>query len=136
MQGDSATIKNLHFIEFRRVSATPCCNYSLLYILLLDVSCSTVWNLEKHKLLFAVAILYCILSIRDYITSVFHEVLFTKVLILAIRQNMQFCKEYLMKGISDIVTNTVMVIVKSISDCINYHMFEIFSLRYYLQNIA
>ena len=44
--------------------------------------------------------------IRYCITYAFHELLFTKLHILAHSQNKQFCKEYLMKDTGDIVTNT------------------------------
>ena len=39
-----------------------CFRYSLLYIIILDVFCSTIWNLVEYKLLFPVAILCCILT--------------------------------------------------------------------------
>ena len=47
---------------------TPYCNYSLLSILLQDFFCSTIWNLVEYKLLFPVAIICCILTIRYIIT--------------------------------------------------------------------
>ena len=49
--------KLLYYMKFGRVSATPYCNYSLQCILLLDVFCSTLWNLEECKILFPVAII-------------------------------------------------------------------------------
>ena len=49
------------FIRDLRVSDTPYYNYSLLCNVLLDVFCSTIWNLVEHKLLFPVAILCCML---------------------------------------------------------------------------
>ena len=58
----SVVIQNLlYYMNFERVSATPYYNYFLLCILLLDVFCSTIWNLVEHKLLFLAAILCCIL---------------------------------------------------------------------------
>ena len=69
-------------MKSERVSATPYCNYSLLHILLLDVFYSTIWNLMEYKLLFAVAILCCILTIRCYISYDFHEALLIKLSIV------------------------------------------------------
>ena len=46
----------LYFMKFRIVSDTPYFNYSLLCMLVLDVFCSTRWNLIEHKLLFSVVI--------------------------------------------------------------------------------
>ena len=37
----------LNYMKFGRVSTTPQRNYSLQYILLLDVFCSTIWNLVE-----------------------------------------------------------------------------------------
>ena len=68
----------LCYMKFGRVSATPHCNYSLLCILLLDVFCSTLWNLVGYKILFPVTLICCILTIRYYISYVFHEVLLIK----------------------------------------------------------
>ena len=65
-------------MEFGEVSATPYCNYFLRHILLLHVFCRTMWNLVEYKLLFPVAILYCISTTRYCISYVFHEVLLTK----------------------------------------------------------
>ena len=45
-------------MKFVRVSATPYCNYILLCILLLDVFCSTIWNLVEYNLRFPVAVLF------------------------------------------------------------------------------
>ena len=65
-----------YYTEFERVSAaTPYWNYSLLYILLLDIFCITIWNLVVYKLLFPAVTIYCILTIRYYISYVFHVVL-------------------------------------------------------------
>ena len=36
----------------------------ILYILLLEAFCSTLWNLAEYKILFPVAIICCILTIR------------------------------------------------------------------------
>ena len=58
-------------MRFGRVSDTPYCNFSLLYVLLLDVFCSTPWNLLKYTLLSPVAIPYCMLTVRDYISMRF-----------------------------------------------------------------
>ena len=68
-------------MKFGRASATPYFNYSLLCILL-DVFGSTIWNLVDYKLLFPVAILSCILTIRYYISHGFHEVLLIKLSIV------------------------------------------------------
>ena len=64
-------------MKFRRVLPSPYSNYSLLCILL-DVFCSTIWNLGEHTILFPVVILCCKLSIRYYISYDFYEVLFVK----------------------------------------------------------
>ena len=80
----------LYYMKFGRVSATPHCNYSLLCILLLDVFCSTLWNLVEYKLLVP-ATLCCILTIRYYISYVFHEVLLTKLSI--VEYNYGYCKK-------------------------------------------
>ena len=61
--------------SFPSTSATPCCNYSLLCVLLLDVLCSTLWNLVEYKILFPVAIICCILIICYYVSYDSHEVL-------------------------------------------------------------
>ena len=81
-------------MKFRRVSATSYCNYFLLYILLLNASCSTTWDLVEYKLPFSfpVTILCCILTIRYYISYVFHEVLLTKLSI--VEYNYGYCKTY------------------------------------------
>ena len=44
-------------MQLGRVKGNPYCNCFLLYILLLDVFCSTIRNLVEYKLLFRVAIL-------------------------------------------------------------------------------
>ena len=69
-------------MKFRRVLAAPYSNYSLLCILLLDVFCSTIWNLVEHTLLFPVVNLCCILSIRYYISYDFYEIPFIKLLVV------------------------------------------------------
>ena len=79
-------------MKFGRVSATPYCNYSVLYILLLDVFFSIMWDLAEYKLFFPVAILCCILAIRYHINYVFHEVLLTKLSI--VDYNYGCCKKY------------------------------------------
>ena len=68
----------LYYMKFGKVSATSYCNYFLLRILLLDVFCSTLWNLVDYKLLFLEAIICCILTIRYNISYDFHEVLLIK----------------------------------------------------------
>ena len=73
------------------VSATPYCNYSLLCILLLDVFCSTFWNLVEYKILFPVAIICCILTIRYCIGYDFHEMLLIKLTI--VEYNYGYCKK-------------------------------------------
>ena len=82
----------LYYMKFRRVSATPYWNYSLLYFLLLKVFCSTIWNLVEYKLIFLVAILCCRLTIHQYISYVFHGVLLTKLSI--VEYNYVYCKRY------------------------------------------
>ena len=82
----------LYYMKLGRVSAAPYCNYSLLYILLLDVFCSTICDLEEYKLLLLVAILCCMLSICYYISHVFYEVLLTKLSIA--EYNYGYCKKY------------------------------------------
>ena len=77
-------------MKFGRISATPYCNYSLLCILLLDVFCSSLWNLVEYKILFPVAIICCILTIRYYISYDFHEVLLIKLSI--VEYNYGYCK--------------------------------------------
>ena len=81
-------------MKFERVSATPYCNYSLQYILLLDVFCSTLWNLVEYKILFPVAIICCILTLRYDISYDFHEVLLIKLSI--IEYNYGYCKKELL----------------------------------------
>ena len=78
-------------MKFGRVSATPPCNYSLLCILLLNVFCSTLWNLAEYKLLIPVALICCILTIRYYISYIFHEVLLIKLSI--VEYNYGYCKK-------------------------------------------
>ena len=68
----------LYYLEFESISATPLCNYSLLYVLPLHVNCIIIKKLVEYKLLFPVAILYYLLTICYYISYVFHEVLLTK----------------------------------------------------------
>ena len=65
-------------MKFGRVSATPYCNCSLLYFLLLDVFCSILWNLAEYKIFFPVGVICCILTIRYYISYDFYEVLLIK----------------------------------------------------------
>ena len=69
-------------MKFGRVSGTPYCNCSLLYILLLDVFCSTVSNVVEYKLLFRVAILY----------YVFHGIIIKKLCI--VEYNYGYRKKY------------------------------------------
>ena len=83
---------SLYYIECGRVSASPYCTFSLLYILLLDVFCSTIWNLKEYKLLGPVAILYCILTIRCYASYVFHEVVSKK--LFNFEYSYSYCKMY------------------------------------------
>ena len=78
--------------KFGRVSVTPYCNYSSLYILLLHVSCSTIWDLIEYELLSPVAILCCMLTINYYIIYVFHEALLAKLSI--VEYNYGYCKKY------------------------------------------
>ena len=78
-------------MKFRRVLAAPYSNYSLLCILLLDVFCSTIWNLVEHTILFPVVILCWILSICYYISYDVYEVLFIKLPI--VEYNFVFCKK-------------------------------------------
>ena len=79
-------------MKFGRVSITPYCNYSLLCILLLNVFSSTLWNFVEEKLLFPVAIVCCILTIRYYISYDFHEVLLLKLYI--VEYNYGYCKTF------------------------------------------
>ena len=79
-------------MKFGRVSDTPYCNYSLLCILLLDVFWSTLWNLVENKLLFPVAIICCMLTIRYYISYDFNEVLLIK--LSAAEYNYGFTKKF------------------------------------------
>ena len=78
-------------MKFRRALATLYSNYSLLCILLLDVFCSTIWNLIEHIIPFPVVILCFILSIRYYINYDFYEVLFIKLPIF--EYNYVYCKK-------------------------------------------
>ena len=87
----------LCYIKFIRVSAY--CNYPLVYILLLDVFCRTIWVVVEYMLHLPVAILCCLLTIHYYISYVFHEALLTKLSIIEV----------------------TMVTVKSIADCIPYY---------------
>ena len=64
-------INLLHYMKLGRVSATPYCNSSLLYILLLDLFCSTIWDLVEYKLMFPVTVVCCILTIYYFIIYVF-----------------------------------------------------------------
>ena len=79
-----AMLNLLHYIKLGKVSATPYCNYSLLYFLLLDIFCSTIWDFVEYRLLFPVAILCCI--------YVLHEVLLTKLYIA--EYNYDYCEKY------------------------------------------
>ena len=81
-------------MKFGRVTATPYCNYSLLCILLLNVFCSTLWNLVEYKILFPVAIICCILAIRYYIRYDFDKVLLIKMSIVV--YNYGYCKKELL----------------------------------------
>ena len=74
----------LHYIKLGKVSATPYCNYSLLYFLLLDIFCSTIWDFVEYRLLFLAANLCCI--------YVLHGVLLTKLYI--VEYNYGYCKKY------------------------------------------
>ena len=74
----------LHYIKLGKVSATPYCNYSLLYFLLLDIFCSTIWDFVVYRLLFPVANLCCI--------YVLHGVLLTKLYI--VEYNYGYCEKY------------------------------------------
>ena len=82
----------LHYIKLGKVSATPYCNYSLLYFLLLDIFCSTIRDFVEYRLLFPVAILFCILTICYYTSYVLHEVLLTKLYI--VEYNYGHCEKY------------------------------------------
>ena len=66
-------------------------HYSLLRIKLVDVFCSSLWNLVEYKILFPVAIICCILTIRYYISYDFHEVLLIKLSI--VEYNYGYCKK-------------------------------------------
>ena len=79
-------------MTFRRVSATPDSNYSLLCILLLDVFGSTIQNLVEYKLLFPVVSFCWMLSIRYYISYDFYGVLFIKLSI--VEYNYVYYKRY------------------------------------------
>ena len=74
----------LHYIKLGKVSATPYCNYSLLYFLLLEIFCSTIWDFVVYRLLFPVANLCCI--------YVLHGVLLTKLYI--VEYNYGYCEKY------------------------------------------
>ena len=82
----------LHYIKLGKVSATPYCNYSLLYFLLLDIFCSTIRDFVEYRLLFPVAILFCILTICYYTSYVLHEVLLTRLFI--VEYNYGYCEKY------------------------------------------
>ena len=86
--------KLLYYMQFGTVSATPYCNFSLQCILLLDIFCSTLWNLAEYKILFLVAIICSILTIRYYINYDFHKVLLIKLSIL--EYNYGYCKKELL----------------------------------------
>ena len=79
-------------MKFRRVSATPYSNYSLLCILLLDKFFSTIWNLVEYELLFPAVFLCCTLNILYYISYDLYEVLFIKLCI--VEYNYVYCKKY------------------------------------------
>ena len=79
-----AMLNLLHYIKLGKVSATPYCNYSLLYFLLLDIFCSTIWDFVEYRLLFLVANLCCI--------YVLHGVLLTKLYI--VEYNYGYCEKY------------------------------------------
>ena len=81
-------------MKFGRVSATPYCDYSLLCILLLDIVFSTLWNLVEHKILFPVAIICCVLTIRYYISYDFHDILLIKLFV--VEYNYAHCKKELL----------------------------------------
>ena len=72
----------LYFMKLRIVSDTPYFNYSLLCMLVLDVFCSTRWNLIEHKLLFSVVIFCYILIIYYYVNYGLHEVLLIKLSVI------------------------------------------------------
>ena len=101
------------YMKFGRVSATPFCNYSLLFVLLLDVFCSTLCNLIEYKIPFPVAVICCIWTIRYYISHDFHEIFLIKLTI--VEYNYGYCKNC----------------------CWPYQLLlslNFFSVRYYLQN--
>ena len=83
--------KLLYYMKFGRVSAIPYCNYPLLCILLLDIFCSTLWNLVEYKTPFPVAIISCILTVRYYISYDFHEILLIK--LTFVEYNYGYCKK-------------------------------------------
>ena len=83
--------KLLYYMKFGRVSAIPYCNYRLLCILLLDIFCSTLWNLVEYKTPFPVAIISCILTVRYYISYDFHEILLIK--LTFVEYNYGYCKK-------------------------------------------
>ena len=72
----------LYFMKFGTVSDTPYFNYSLLCMLVLDVFCSTRWNLIEYKLLFSVIIFCYILTIYYYVSYRFYEVLLIKLSVI------------------------------------------------------
>ena len=83
----------LYYMKFWNLSiATPYCNYSLLFILLLAAFCSAIWNLVDFELFFPVAILCCVLTICYYISYDVHEVLLMKLCI--VQYNYRYCKKY------------------------------------------
>ena len=84
----------LHYMNFRRVSATSYSNYSLLCTLLLEVFSSTIWNLLEYKLLFPVVSFCCMLSICYYISYGFYGVLFIKLSI--VKYSYVYCKKVLL----------------------------------------
>ena len=72
----------LYFMKLRIVSDTPYFNYSLLCMLVLDVFCSTRWNLIEYKLLFSVVIFCYILIIYYYVNYGLPEVLLIKLSVI------------------------------------------------------
>ena len=57
----------------------------------LDILRSTLWNLAEYKILFPVAFICCILTIRYYISYDFHKVLLIKLFI--VECNYGYCKK-------------------------------------------
>ena len=89
----------LYYIELGRVSTTPYCNYSLLFIcyyaffLVLNGTWHALLGMRhEYKVLFPIAILYFILTICYYISYVVHEVLLTKLSIF--EYSYGYCKTY------------------------------------------